>query len=136
MKGNNILYIVIITFFTFTCCEKESESPKEKIIGTWEWVKSIDPRFGVVITPTTEGYYETRIFLANDTVEIFINDILQNKYSYCFKLMKEVIPVIPETNSTEMMLIINDNPSFYSIENDTLIIDYSYIDGWKNYYNR
>lgn len=135
IKCNNILYILIITFFTFTCCEKESKQPEEQIIGTWEWMRSIDPRFGIVITPATEGYYETRIFKANDTVEIYRNGIIQHKYKYYFKLMNEVMPDVPETDK-RMMLIINNNPSFYSIDSDSLIIDYSYVDGWRNYYKR
>ena len=136
MKRNKLLYIVIIAFLTFICCEKQTLGPKAQIIGTWEWVKSIHLQTQTVITPATEGYYETRIiFLSNDTVEIYRNDIIQDKYKYYFKHSTEIMIDVPESYK-RMMLIINDQPSFYSIDNDSLIIDYAYVDGLKDYYKR
>lgn len=135
MKRNKLLFVVIITFLTFIGCEEETKQPEDQIVGTWEWVKSIDPRFNEIMSPVTEGINETWIFMDNDTVKIFINGIIQNKYTYKFKLWNEVDPSVPKSNSTKMLLI-NDSPSFYSIESDTMIIDYSYIDGWKSYYKR
>ena len=135
IKWSNILYILIIIFFTLLSCEEETKQPEEQIVGTWEWVKSIDPRFEVIKTPVTEGFNETWIFMEIDTVEIYIDGIIQNKYMYEFKLWNKVDPSVPESNSTKM-LIINGESSFYSIGNDTLIIDYSYVDGWRNFYKR
>lgn len=129
------LIFIISLLFAATSCEEETRQPEEQIVGAWEWVKSIDPRFSEIITPVTEGINETWIFMDDDTVEIYINGIIQNQYHYFFEPMNKVIPDVPETEK-RMMLIINDNPSFYSIEHNTLIIDHSYVDGWKNYYKR
>jgi len=135
VKIINIIRLLVISLFAFTSCEKNHDQPNNQIIGTWEWIKSIEPRSGYIITPDTEGFNETRIFMANDTVEIYIDGKIKYKYHYEFKFWNLVDPTVSNTDST-LMLIINGSRSFYSIDNDTLIIDYAYVDGHTNYYKR
>lgn len=135
MKNINIIHLLVILLFTFTNCEKNHDQPNNQIIGSWEWIKSIEPRSGYITTPATEGFNETRIFMANDTVEIYIDGNIKYIYYYEFKYWNLIDPTVPSTDST-LMLIINGRRSFYSIDNDTLIINYAYVDGPTNYYIR
>ena len=135
MKSNNIIRLLVILLFAFTNCEKNNNQSNNQIIGTWEWIKSIEPRSGFITTPATEKFNETRIFMVNDTVEIYINGNIKYKYHYEFKYWNLIDPTAPNTDST-LMLIINGRRSFHSIYNDTLIIDYEYVDGYTNYYKR
>jgi len=135
MKNINIIHLLVILLFAFTNCEKNHDQSNNQIIGTWEWIKSIEPRSGFITTPATEGFNETRIFMVNGTVEIYIDDNIKYKYHYEFKYWNLIDPTVPNTDST-LMLIINEVRSFYSIDNDTLIISYAYVDGHTNYYKR
>ncbi len=85
MKHINIIHLLVILLFTFTNCEKNHDQPNNQIIGTWEWIKSIEPRSGFIKTPATEGFNETRTFMVNDTVEIYIDGNIKYIYHYEFK---------------------------------------------------
>ena len=137
IKNTILLLVLVISFTLFSRCKKDPTiiTSNNSIIGTWIWVKSIEPRTGFITTPASEGFNETRIFMVNDTVEIYIDDNIKYKYHYEFKYWNLIDPTVPNTDST-LMLIINEVRSFYSIDNDTLIISYAYVDGHTNYYKR
>ena len=135
MKNNTLIHLLVISLFVVTSCEKNNDQHNNQIIGSWEWIKSTYPRPEFITTPATVGYNETRIFKANDTVEIYINSSIKDIYYYEFKYRNLIFPDIPSTDST-LMLVINGRASFFSIDNNTLIIDYSYVDGTTDYYKR
>lgn len=127
--------LLVVFLFLIVSCEKNNDHQNNQIIGGWEWIKSTYPRSEFITTPSTVGYNETRIFKANDTVEIYINSNIKDVFHYEFKYRNLIFPDIPSTDST-LMLVINGKASFYTIDNNTLIIDYSYFDGTTDYYER
>lgn len=103
------------------------------IIGEWEWIKTIHSWSQPNTNPSTEGYSLTLKFKTNNTVENYKNDSLTDTYAYELKYWKNV-PVNPNSDSTLVLVINNGTATSFSIENDTLILDQSYIDGPKKYY--
>ncbi len=105
------------------------------IIGEWEWIKTVDAWTQQEKTPGTEGYTATMKFKTNDTVDYFKNGSLSNTYPYEFRYRIND-QLNPNSNSTLVLVINNEGESFFSIDNDTLIISQAYIDGPTDYYER
>ena len=111
------------------------EKKNDPIIGRWNWVKEIYPRTLEEISPLTEGYTKMKYFKNDSIVEYYRNDSLTHVYPYEFRYIINN-SMDPNSDSTRMLSIHDGIEAYYSITSDTLILDWSYIDGTTQYYKK
>ena len=139
--GHGGLLLVGLVLLTLGCAKDPTITtdpnitPSNSIIGEWEWIKTVSAWTQQETTPLTEGYTVTMKFKTNDTVDYFKNGSLTNTYPYELKYRIND-PINPNSDSTLVLVINNMGQSFFSIDNDTLIISQAYIDGPTDYYER
>lgn len=108
----------------------QEENLETKILGSWEWLMTKccyrTPR---TYTSDTLAYKRILRFRKNGVLEYFNGDTLKKTASYevGYGLMDDDRPVLN---------IDDTRPALLHIQNDTLIIDYGYIDLQTEFYRR
>ena len=143
-KQSSRLFFAVFIFLMLGCAE-ESVMPntgKASLLGEWKWIKTVagwvpveEAWVPAEETPATAGYTWTIRFGMNDTVEYYRNDSLTDAYPYELTYRKYDF-LNPNSDSTLALIINSWTESFFSVDNDTLIIDQSYVDGPKDFYTR
>ncbi len=129
------LLLLVIFFVVTVGCEKEDNAGNNSIIGHWEWFLTIEPFPYTVKTPLTEGYEAAIKFESTDSVKYFKNATLTGMYPY--KLKYRINNHLdPNSDSTLVLVVNNGTETFFSILNDTLILDQTYVDGPRKHYIR
>lgn len=129
MTTNHLKYLLLIFFTSLVGCQKDNETISELIIGKWDWVKSVSPWTGQVSNPQTMMFSITLEFTSDGIMKEYKNDTLSNSTNYCI----EINPTEPTNN---LLIYYSDIRSYFYIDNDTLIINASYVDGPVSSYIR
>ena len=132
------LMFASLSLIYFSCTENPVpiiEVYIDPIIGKWDWIKSLTARGNYETNPLTEGYTELLNFKNDSIVELYRNDSLIKTNSYEFKYSINN-PLDPNSDSTRYLIIYDWIVTRYSIINDTLILDMSYVDGPTIYYKK
>ena len=144
MKSNIVKFICFaFTASIFTNChEDQAQTGYEegKIIGRWEWIRS-EVTFalpGTVLTPQSEGQTRTYIFQADSTFQQLVNR--QTVASGKFKFTNYGV----EESGLHSYGLTFDTPqemdwkstSLRWIDATTIMLDYSPLDGPREYYKR
>lgn len=135
---NNIVTLLAIAILISPGCDKEDNPnpiDNHPIIGYWQWYLTIEPWPYEEITPETAGYEAALKFETEGVVKRFRNDTLIGTYPYLFKYRINN-HLDPNSDSTLVIVINHGTETFFSIENDTLILDQTYVDGPRDYYHR
>jgi hypothetical protein len=128
------LFVLIQITLCLSCTKEEDIEANDLIIGQWEWIETSNPWTGIKYTPDTEGYTQSTIYKEDNTVESYKNGELVGIESY---LTREVVYDPQDPNSeTAMVLIINESESYFSINNDTLIVGQAHVDGPTSIFKR
>jgi hypothetical protein len=137
------LFLIIIST-TFTACKSNKQSkvvnnPSEKIIraetnsitGQWQWLQtSCCGRVPKITTPKTENLNVLLILKVDNTFEKLENTTLKENGKY------EINKTIDGDKREMIKLSTIPRSGYLYIQNDTLIIDYGYIDLQTEYYIR
>lgn len=134
------IYSLVIWLISISGCNTNYEpvdhiiynSDEEKIIGTWNWVRTTGGIAGVDITPQSTGNTAKNVF--NDTkVESFVNDSLV--YSLNYRLGYDITILSLDSMS---VLYIGDNQVFaYHFDDvNTLFLSENLVDGFNLEYKR
>ena len=135
---NNIIPLLLLIIIISSGCDKEDNAnpiDAHPIIGYWQWYLTIEPWPYEEITPQSAGYSAALKFEADGSVQRFRNDTLTGTYPYLFKYRINN-HLDPNSDSTLVIVINHGTETFFSIENDTLILDQTYVDGPRDYYYR
>ena len=144
MKQSSGLFFAGFIFLLLSCAEESimPDTSKASLLEEWKWVKTVAGWVPVEErwvpaeeTPATAGYTQTIRFGMNDTVEYYRDDSLTNAYPYELAYRNYDF-LNPDSDSTLVLIINSWTEFFFSIDNNTLIIDLSYVDGPKDFYTR
>lgn len=138
MKNTLTPFLFILVFSLG--CQKENltlnhsnivNTTSNKLLGKWTWVKSFSKHTQTVSTPLTEGYSYSMEFYNNDSVDFYKNNVLESSTRY----VVDTIPTNTDTLSSSVIILFNINQIGYLyFLNDTLVLDYSYMDKLIQYY--
>jgi hypothetical protein len=117
-KSGLILTILILAI----SCKKDEQPVNELLHGTWHWFKTISPYTGQETTPQTEGYSRVFVFMPNNKMLEYRNNVKIDSSDYSLDINSSNSNTYRITNST----IIN---SHFYFEADTLIFSEAYVDG-------
>lgn len=121
------LYIVL--FVLTTDCQKHSDSDADKIIGKWDWVKSISSWTGLASNPQTTGYTNAIEFTYNGIMNEYKNDTLTTTTNYNVEANSN------DPNKSTLVYHSSIRVQI-SFNHDTLILNSAYVDGPISYYIR
>ncbi|WP_321278875.1 hypothetical protein [Marinifilum fragile] len=140
---NQITYLITligIVYLSMACTDEKLvynalDEAYKSLQGEWQWIKTNSPRTRSEFTPASEGYQEKIVFKTNDTVEYYRDEVLSHKYPY--QLKYRIDNSLDANSDSTLVLVINKGTeSYFSTENDTLIINQSYVDGPVTYYRK
>ena len=106
-------------------CQKDEKSIPEKVIGNWEWVKTIIPYGQQETNPRTDGFTMNFEFSSNGTIKEYKNGLLESTSNYSISKDQHGY-VLSSTIITS---------HFYFV-NDTLIFSEAYVNGPAYYFRR
>jgi hypothetical protein len=118
------LLCLMLTFVSVSC-QKDESTIQEKVIGNWEWVKTIIPYSQEETNPLTDGFSVNLEFSANGTIKEYKNGLLTSTSIY--RISKD------QHGDVLISTIIT---SHFYFKNDTLIFSEAYVDGPVQYYKR
>lgn len=124
---DSMLILVLLSLLCYGCSKDENPEADDLIVGTWEWVETINAWTGVKYTPDSEGYTQSSIYKEDNTVESYKNGELVGIESY--QTREKVYNPDDPNSETAMILIINESERYFSIRNDTLTISQAHVDG-------
>lgn len=136
----HVMILIGILYLTIACTNEKSEDDSldeaNKLLqGEWQWIKTESPRTRSEFTPQSEGYQESIVFKTKDTVEYYRDEVLSYKYPY--KLKYRIDNSMDANSDSTLVLVINNGTeSYFSTENDSLVINQSYVDGPVTYYQK
>jgi len=136
----HVVILIGILYLTIACTDEKPEDDSlgeayKSLQGEWQWIKTESPRTRSEFTPESEGYQESIVFKTNDTVEYYRDEELSYKYPY--KLKYRIDNSMDANSDSTLVLVINNGTeSYFSTENDSLIINQSYVDGPVTYYQK
>lgn len=137
-----MLFLSLVTTIGFSGCKsnKQSKTTTESLtnnpnttqtnfIGNWQWVKtSCCGRTPVITTPQTENTTITLNLKKDNTFERTVNGNTARGGTY------EIKKAMEGENSNTIKLSTIPRDGYISIINDTLIINYGYIDLQTEFY--
>lgn len=137
--------LLLVLLFIFGCkSSKESQSSENgasaeqsqkqnlqnEILGSWEWMKTVCCfRTPKTVTPDSLGYKKVLKFREDQTVDYFQDgkQTRTDSFKVSYGLMDDDRPVLKIGNGKTALLY---------IRNDTMIVDYGYMDLQTEYYKR
>jgi len=106
------------------------EDLKKRLYGQWDWMQTnCCGRTKNITTPESTQMTLSRIYLDDETVELYINDSLQSTVEFTLNLGFR--------GENDTMLKIGDGRAGYiRFNGDTMVIDHSYMDLQTDWYVR
>jgi len=130
-----ILLMTITILFILAGCKKDEALSvfDNEILGEWRWIKT---QIGYPDTTYTPSEGNTRSIRFEKTeVYYYMNDKLQYSFPYHFEVEYE--HTLDTLLDSIKVLVLSERPySYYSIYNDTLVIDATYRDLGADFYAR
>lgn len=128
-------FLIIALLMVSIACNNDPVFTNSEIVGDWEWFQTFVGRPPLLFTPESTGETKTITFEPFDSVRYYQNGVLVRSYPYRLEYEKEKL-IYPFQDSI-LVLVINTNQfSYFSISNDTLIIDDTHWDGGTSFYKR
>ena len=137
MKPSRYFIMIVIGYLLFISCffsiESKYSSDEERIIGTWNWIKTTGGIAGIEDTPQSTGQTRTIVFDNEQIVKFYVNDSLTKEGVYRLGLAETIFHKDPEP-----VLFIDDSLWYaYSFPNDNkLILQENIYDGFVHEYRR
>lgn len=131
--GSTVIFL-LLNIICLSCSKDENPEINNSIVGKWFWLETCNAWTEIKYTPGSEGYTRALIFRNDNIVESYKNEELLSAESY---ITKEVVyePGNPDSEIT-LILIMNESESYFSVDNDTLILSQAHLDGPVSIYER
>lgn len=132
MKARFFLLVSVLVI-TVSSCQKEKVLDKSSIVGSWEWIYSMEGWNGIQ-TPESKGYTQSVEFKSNGIYRMYRNGQLQEEQNYSLGQDSSFL-----TRRIEKMIQFEGGyKEIYSLssDGDSLFMGTSVVDGESSIYIR